>query len=114
MSNEELHPLAQVVSEQLKKEDAKFQMLVFFEIKPDCEDAFRTAFTEPLKLTQSEEGNIVYRLTQDAISPEKFIVIEQWKNLEALDAHLKQPYLTKLLSDLEDILAQEPDVQVLQ
>ena len=114
MSDTELHPLAQTVNEQLKKKDAKFQMLVFFEIKPCSEDAFRAAFAEPLKQTQAEAGNIVYRLTQDAISPEKFIVIEQWKNLDALDEHLKQPYLTTLLSDLEDILAQEPDVQVLQ
>ena len=114
MSDTELHPLAQTVNEQLSKPNAKFQMLVFFEIKPGSEDAFRTAFTGPLKQTQSEAGNIVYRLTQDAISPEKFIVIEQWKNLDALDEHLKQPYLTILLNDLEEILAQEPDVQVLQ
>ena len=114
MNDAELHPLAQTVQEQLNKTDAKFQMLVFFEVKPGSEDAFRTAFTEPLKQTQSEPGNIVYRLTQDAICPEKFIVIEQWKNLDALDEHLKQPYLTTLLDDLEDILAQEPDVQVLQ
>ncbi len=114
MSDTELHPLAQTVNEQLSKTDAKFQMLVFFEIKPGNGDAFRAAFTEPLKQTQSEAGNIVYRLTQDTISPEKFIVIEQWKNLDALDAHLKQPYLTTLLNDLEEILAQDPDVQVLQ
>lgn len=114
MSETELHPLAQTVNEQLEKQDHKFQMLVFFEIKPGCEDAFRTAFTEPLKKTQSEPGNIVYRLTQDAITPEKFIVIEQWKNLDALDGHLKQPYLTTLLSNLEDILAADPDIQVLQ
>lgn len=114
MSDAELHPLAQTVNEQLKKTDKKFQMLVFFEIKPGTEDAFRAAFVEPLKQTLSEPGNIVYRLTQDTISPEKFIVIEQWKNLDALDEHLKQPYLTALLNDLEEILAKDPDVQVLQ
>ncbi|MBL4884585.1 MAG: antibiotic biosynthesis monooxygenase [Planctomycetaceae bacterium] len=114
MSDSELHPLAQIVSEQLNKPDKKFQMLVFFEIKPGTEEAFRTAFKEPLAQTQSEAGNIVYRLTQDSITPEKFIVTEQWKNLDALDAHLKQPYLTTLLSDLEGILNAEPDVQVVQ
>jgi len=114
MCDHELHPLAQTVSEQLKNPDRKFQMLVFFEIMPETEDAFRTAFAEPLKQTQTEPGNIVYRLTQDTVNPEKFIVIEQWKSLDALDSHLKQPYLAKLLTDVEGILAAQPDVQVLQ
>lgn len=113
MTTPELHPLAAEVSRQLNDQTGPFHMLVTFLTKPDKTCALVEAFQVPLSATVQETGNLTYRLAQDVTIPEKFLVIEEWKNIAALDAHLKQPYLTQLLADLEEVLAEPPALQVL-
>ncbi len=113
MNTNELHPLAAEVATQLAGHPGSFMMLVSCETHPGRADDLIQAFQVPLQKTVLEEGNETYRLAQDRNDPEQFLVIESWRDLEALDAHLKQPYLTNLLADLEPILAAAPSVRVL-
>lgn len=113
MVSENLHPLAQEVSNQLGQSAGSFMMFVSFRTKPDSVGTLIEAFHVPLTETIKEEGNYTYRLAQDALQPEQFVVVEHWRDLQALDAHLKQPYLTQLLADLDPILAEPPQVRVM-
>lgn len=65
------------------------------------------AFRAPLVETRKEEGNIMYLLNQDSDEPTKFLLLERWKSLDALDEHLAQPYLVQLLKDLDELASVE-------
>lgn len=112
MNDTELHPLAQEVSQHLSGLDQSFVMLVHCQVQEGQEAAFKKAFHRPLLETIKEEGNFTYRLIQELSEPTKFIVIEHWRDLPSLNDHLHQPYLEKLLADLESILAAPPAVTV--
>ncbi len=114
MSSSELHPLADEVSQHLTDPTKTFMMLVYCDVQSGKEDEFKTAFHPALKATVEEAGNFTYRLIQQANIPTAFIVIEHWQDLQSLDDHLKQPYLEKLLSDLEPLLTKAPRVDVFQ
>ncbi len=113
MTTPELHPLAEEVSRQLNGQTGPFHMLVTFITRPGKTCDLVEAFQVPLSATVQETGNLAYRLAQDVAIPEKFLVIEEWRDVAALDAHLKQSYLIQLLADLEEILAEPPALQVL-
>jgi len=113
MSQSDLHPLAQEVANQLGEHQGEFRMLVRFQVRNEHGPQLLTAFEVPLTETRIEEGNLDYRVVRLATSQETFLVLEHWRDLAALDAHLKQPYLEKLLGDLESILAEPPAVDVL-
>jgi len=112
MSESELHPLAAEVSQHLGETPENFLMQVHCSVQAGKDADLKQAFHQPLLETVKEEGNFTYRLLQHTDDPTKFIVIEHWRDLSSLDAHLKQPYLEKLLQDLEAILAEPPRVEV--
>jgi len=111
-SADELHPIAADVAKQLDDANKPFVLLVNFTTQEDKADAFISAMREPIAETAKEEGNIAYELNQTSNEPTKFVLYEHWKSLAALDAHLKQPYLTKLLGAVEGIMAEPPELTV--
>lgn len=112
MALSELHPLAQEVSAQLGDHQGEFHMLVRFQVRNEHGPQLLNAFKTPITETRKEEGNIGYRVVQLATSQETFVVLEHWRDLAALDSHLKQPYLAALLDNLEPILTEPPAVDV--
>jgi len=112
-AEEELHPIAAQVKASLKDPAKPFAMAVILQVKDGMQEKFETAFAKALKATRKEKGNLTYDLNQDAKDSTRYVVYERWKNLAALDEHLKAPYLTTLLADLKEILAGSPDVKVM-
>jgi len=109
----ERHPLAVTVGEQLENPNESFGMWVTFELKADAAPEFLKAFDPAVRATRKETGNLAYNLHRSAESETTYRLYEGWKTLDALDSHLKQPYLTKLLADLSDLLSEPPAVEVL-
>lgn len=114
MTAAELHPLAAEVAVQLGGQTGPFLMLVGMQTHVGRSSDLVQAFLEPLAETVQEQGNFTYRLVQDLNQPEKFLVIEHWQDLAALDSHLKQPYLERLLQNLEPVLCEAPTVTVMR
>lgn len=99
------HPVVAAVSKTLKadggKSDRPFMLVV--SIQSSKPKQVIAAFKTPLVETRKEEGNIMYLLSQDADEPEKFLLVERWKSLDALKEHFEQPYLVELLKELEPV-----------
>lgn len=106
------HPIAAGVASDLADPESEFVMVVRFRAKPDQADALIQAMAEPLAATAKEPGNLAYDLSRDIKKPGQFVLYEHWRDVDALDAHLKQPYLDKLLGVFGDLLAEPPEVSV--
>jgi quinol monooxygenase YgiN len=53
-----------------------------------------------------------YDLNRDTKTPTQYLVYERWQDVAALEAHLKTPYITKLLAELGDLVAAPPEASV--
>ena len=106
------HPIVAAVRTALEsnggRTDRPFMMVV--SIQSSEPKKIISAFKTPLVETRKEPGNIIYLLNQDASEPEKFLVVERWKSLDALKMHLEQPYLEALLKEIEPISTVELQV----
>lgn len=65
-----------------------------FQVKPEQREAFLTA-TRPLVAgSQAEEGNISYNLLENSQKPNRFMMIEEWKDQPAVDFHNQTKHFT--------------------
>ena len=64
-------------------------------VKKDKKDAFVEACRELVQASRQDEGNIGYTLNVSVDNPLQFAFIENWRDQDALDAHMKQPHFVK-------------------
>ena len=107
--------LMEMVHEQLGEDSRGVMRLhVVFTVKADREEEFLEAFRTATLATRQEPGNITYHMSKVLGPPEEtdagdddldpqYILFETWKNAEALDSHLRQPYLATLLGQLPEL-----------
>jgi quinol monooxygenase YgiN len=69
------------------------------------------ALIEP---TRQEEGCIVYELLQNQDDPTDFTFVEEWESQALLNVHLNSPHLAQADSQLDGLLAAQPDIRVYQ
>ncbi len=53
--------------------------------------------------TADEEGNVHYRYYADLEDPNVFLLFEEWRDDEALQAHFSQPYVLSFLDKLPSL-----------
>lgn len=58
---------------------------------------FKKLAKELIQATRHESGNISYHLIQGTDDSTLFAFIEQWKDKDALDAHMKTPHFTTII-----------------
>ena len=92
-------PEAITVLAKLRAKDGMYET-----VKNDC-----LALVEP---TRSEEGCIIYDFHQDTDDPASFMFYEQWVSKQALDEHLRMPYLQAFFSKAEELLDGQVDVTI--
>ena len=83
-----------------------------YKINPGKRERFLELAKSCLELTRKEPGNISYSIYEEAGIPNSFIYFEEWESREALEEHLKQPYITPLLKEFPDLVDGEADVRV--
>lgn len=64
--------------------------------------------------TRQEDGCIVYELLQNQDDPTDFTFVEEWESQSLLDAHLASPHIAAADSQLDGLVAAEPDIRVYQ
>ncbi|WP_028400355.1 putative quinol monooxygenase [Ectobacillus panaciterrae] len=77
---------------------------VYMTINPEhCEE-----FLEKAKVltaaTQAEEGNISYRLYEDVEQRNRFVMLEEWADEAAIEAHNKTPHFMKFVKFAQGVL----------
>jgi quinol monooxygenase YgiN len=111
-AQEKESPIEKEVKANLKDPTKPFMMLVHIKIKDGMAAKFEAAFAKARTETRKEKGNKAYRLNRSAKQPNEYVLYERWDNFAALQAHLKAPYITKLLADVGSMFDGPPELKV--
>jgi quinol monooxygenase YgiN len=107
------NPVITFVKSRLKQPDKPFTLIVHVQVKEGAGKQFEAAFAKAISATRKEKGNLAYDLNRDTQDPSRYLVYERWKDLAALEAHLKTPHLKALLAELPKVTDGAPESQVL-
>lgn len=86
--------------------------LVKVAIKPEHRDRWLELIEQNAAQTRAEEGCESYVVSEDVETPNTFILVEHWANLEAQYDHFRDPKFGELMGALEDVLAGPPEVSI--
>lgn len=64
-------------------------VLCTYQVDPDDRAAWVAARREQVERTQSEDGCIEYRMSEDSFDPGSVVLVERWRDADALAAHLE-------------------------
>jgi quinol monooxygenase YgiN len=78
--------------------------------KPGKEAALKAALQALLLPTHQEPGCLHYSLHRCNDIPGQFVTYERWASRDALDAHLSSVHVQALLSKLDALLAEPPEI----
>jgi len=112
-AEEKPNPVVAQVKAALKDVDKPFTLVVHIQVKKGSGKKFEAAFARAAKPTRKEKGCLTYDLNHDAKNPANYLVYERWRNLAALDAHLKSEHITRLFKDIGELLAAPPNSDVM-
>lgn len=77
----------------------------FIKVDPAHRDHF-FAVTEKVVIgSKTEEGNITYHLYQDPKDVNSFVILEEWKNLDAIKFHRGTPHYKSFKEDTKDMFS---------
>jgi quinol monooxygenase YgiN len=107
------NPVITAVKSRLKNPDKPFTLLVRVQVKEGVEKQFEAAFAKAITATRKERGNLAYDLNRDTQNPSHYLVYERWKDLAALEAHLKTPHIKALFAELPKVTDGAPESQIL-
>ena len=68
--------------------------------KPGHEDALAARMQEMARATREEAGCILYDLQRSLDVPFEFIMVEYWRDAEAVALHDASPHMAALVADL--------------
>ncbi|TGA96237.1 antibiotic biosynthesis monooxygenase [Sporolactobacillus shoreae] len=66
-----------------------------FKVKPEAKDIFITETMPLIVGSRMEEGNISYNLYEDTSVPDTFIMVEEWKDEQAVETHNQTPHFVR-------------------
>lgn len=81
---------------------------------PETVEPLKSVLIALIEPTRQEEGCITYELLQNCDNPTDFTFVEEWKSQELLNAHLASAHIQKAVSQLDGLIAAEPDIRVYQ
>jgi quinol monooxygenase YgiN len=90
------HPAVALVKSKVKDPAKPFALFVTIKAKAGKEKELEAAFAPCIAATKKEPGCLAYELNRDPDDPITYVMFEKFKNLAALEDHLKQGHTTKL------------------
>lgn len=78
-------------------------VIATIEAKQGSEAGVEMALRAMLTPTRAEAGCIQYALNQEIDTPVRFVMVERWRDAQALDAHLASAHMAQLLSALDGL-----------
>lgn len=80
-----------------------------FHVRPEAREFFLTETVPLIAGSKLEKGNISYNLYEDVSASNTFMMIEEWKNNQAVDTHNKSPHFTAFIAK-SHVLFDQPAV----
>lgn len=79
------------------------------QIPPEDRERFIAIATEMCTASRADDGCHGYRFYADLKRPDHYLILEEWEDDAALQAHFGQPHTTRFLAELAAILAAPAD-----
>lgn len=83
-----------------------------FQVRPDRKAAFLEEAKPLIAATLQEDGNLSYDLYEHAGRENEFIMVETWRDAEAMAAHSASPHFTGFAAKAPEFLAAPMDLKV--
>jgi len=96
---------------EARKEDEVLVQVIRASIKPEQRDRWLEVMRQNAARTRTEEGCESYQVAEDLEAPDKFLIVEQWANLEAVYSHFRNQF-EGLMAALGDVFAAPPEAFV--
>lgn len=80
-----------------------FAITAVHTIKPEQIQTYHALMAELAAASRKEEGCMAYHLLQSDSDPRVHLLIEQWKDEQALDTHSKTPYFQRIVPQLSGL-----------
>ena len=103
-----------LIKSKVKDPKKPFALLVEFKVKAGMEKEFEAAFPPALTGTRKEPGCVAYYLNRDTEHPNVYMMYEQFKNVDAILAHMKEKHTQTLLKTVGPMTEGNPTIKVLE
>lgn len=106
-------PIIKIAKSKLKDTNKPFTLIVTANIKDGAMSKLTAAFAPCAAATRKEPGCVCYELHTDPDKAGTIVLLERWKSLAALEAHLKQAHTQTFLKTMPEWSAAAPDLKFL-
>lgn len=73
-----------------------------FTPRPDRLDEFLALLQDVQEASRGDEGCLAYGYHREITDDMRFVAVEEWRDMDALRAHLTQPHVARLIAALPD------------
>ncbi|MEM8572935.1 MAG: putative quinol monooxygenase [Pseudomonadota bacterium] len=78
------------------------------------EDRVRALSLEHVHRSRQEPGCIRHEVNVDCERPGRFVFVEYWRDMDALNAHFALPASRSFMDELRPLLASAPSLEIFQ
>lgn len=87
------------------------RVIAQFVALPEKVQELKVVLLKLIEPTRQEAGCIQYELLQSQSDPTNFTFVEEWASNDALNAHLNSAHIEATDTQLDGLLAAEPDIR---
>ncbi len=80
------------------------------QVRPDAVDTALQSLEAAIAATHAEPGCVSYALHRDLEDPARFVIVEKWRDADALSEHGETPHLKQLFADLGPLVTGAPTI----
>jgi quinol monooxygenase YgiN len=91
-----------------------FEVIALFTPADGRADAVHDALAGLVAPSRAEPGNRSYTVRRIGATPPRYAVLETYRDRAAFEAHAAAPHLTAFRARFDELLAEPPDVLVLE
>ena len=83
-----------------------------FRPRPERRDEFLALLAEVQEASRRDDGCLNYGYYSEVVDTDSFVAVEEWRDREALDAHLRTPHVGRLVESLPGLGETRPEITV--
>jgi quinol monooxygenase YgiN len=82
-----------------------------FQPRPDRLDEFLSLLRDVQEASRADDGCLNYGYYREVADDMSFVAVEEWRDMAALEAHLRTDHVARLIAALPDHAATPPEIR---
>lgn len=83
-----------------------------FLARPDRREELVALLSEVQEASRRDDGCLNYGYYTEVVDPVRLVAVEEWRDRDALDAHLRKPHVARLVEGLPGLGQEPPEITV--